>query len=121
MRFFPKASVRGLTACRFVYMHLLNFLDASPYFEPPSNIITWTAPPQVDGVFVEDLTITSSRVAVHLCCWEGVEDTGTRSPRILVWDWRTGDQVRSLRLEQACSIHFTSSDAQPIRKRECGS
>ena len=120
MRLFPKTSVQGLTLHRSVYIHLLNLLDASPYWVPPSNVITWTAPLQANGVSVEELAITSSRVMLNLRCWEGFEDISTWSEGIFVWDWRTGDQVGLLRLEWSHSVHFASSGARPICGREYG-
>lgn len=62
----PKGNAQELIVCRFIDIHLLNLLDGSPYFMPPSNVIQWGFPPGVGSVTIGSLEITSSRVVVFI-------------------------------------------------------
>ena len=99
--YLPTASAERLIMHRSVSVHLLNLSDGSPYSAPPSNVITWDAPPGPDDdVYVRWLAITSSRVAIHFRYWGEFrgDDAGGRMGKILVWDWKTGNLVKSVRL-----------------------
>jgi len=60
-------------------------------------------PPQADRVSVNNLAITGSRVMMCLRCWEGGRHTSTWSSWLLVGDWSTGAQVRSLPIDSLSS------------------
>ena len=88
-----------LIVCRRVNIHLLNLLDGTPYYTPPSGTIGWSFPFGVDVVTVEELAITSSRLMLFFCLWRSLVPLPIQELRICVWDWKTGDLVLTLWLE----------------------
>ena len=88
-----------LIAHSSVWIHLLNLLDGSPYRGPLSNIIVWEFPRGVGDVSISRLGITSSRIMMLAYCSEVVQQEDFGAWRLFVWDWKTGDLVRSLRFE----------------------
>lgn len=108
-------STQRLIVNRFVFVHFIDLLDGSPRSAPPSNVM-WELPRGVDGICVEGLIITGSRIMIHFLCWEEVGQGEVELCKVLVWDWETGDLVRLLWLEQS---HFTysTSDTQPFIHR----
>ena len=89
----PAASAEPLIVHRSVFICFFNLLDGSPHSKPPS-VIVWEDSRGVNDIFVEELIITGSRVMVHVSYLDSPQ-TGVR-----VWDWKTGDLVRMLYLEQ---------------------
>ena len=76
----------------FIRIHLVNLRDGSPYYPPPSNVITCNFPPWVYSATVEETVITGSRVMI-LGSYSrlNMPDDGMA----FVWNWKTGDCVRS--------------------------
>jgi len=70
--------------------HFFNLLDDSPCCTPPTSTVVWEFPQRIDGVFVEQLAITGSRIMVYVHCWELAWPGGLELWKILVWDWKTG-------------------------------
>ena len=81
---------------RSLCIHFFNLLDGSSYCTPlPSTIVwEWELPQRIDGLFIEKLAITGSRIMVYVHCWELAWPVGLEMWRIIVWDWKTGDLVR---------------------------
>lgn len=105
--------------CRFVRIHFLNLSDGSPYRTPPAKTIVWGFPQGIDGIFIEELAITGSRIMMYVHCWEEAGSGDLELWIIFVWDWRTGDLVRPLGYQKSPIAHLTSSGARlPIRRRE---
>ena len=102
---------------RCVDVHLLNIMDGSPYYAPPSNVIRWSFPMLVGGVSIGRLVMTSSRLMMCISLWETSYD-GEVVGRILVWDWRTGDLVRVSRLEWSFFTHLSSGTRNLIHRWE---
>ena len=83
----------------FIRIHFLKLSDGSAYPVPHSSI-TWEPPQGVNDIWLAQIAITSSRVMIHARYLEWTQQTSTKVWIIFVWDWRTGDLVRLLRLEQ---------------------
>ena len=105
--FRPVANAQRLTIHRSVHIHLLNLSDGFAYSGPHSSI-AWESPQGVNEICVQRVAITSSRVMIQVCYRELAQQTGMETSRLFVWDWKTGDLVRLLRLEQPCFTDFTS-------------
>ena len=87
-RYYPlRPPTRRLIVHRFIYIHLLNLRDGSPYRVPPSNVIARALPPGLERIHIQDLTATGSRLMMQIPIpgW-----------RAIVWNWKTGDLVRGL-------------------------
>jgi len=91
----PITSAQRLIVCRFVRIHFLNLLDGFPHRVPSSNVVTWEFPQGVGDASVQGLSITSSRVMVHVDCRQVAPPEDPGAGRIFLWDWKTGDLVRS--------------------------
>jgi len=66
-------------------------MDGSPYRVPPSNIIAWALPPGVEGMSIEDLVMTGSRIMMYICLRD--ESQPGETWRMIIWDWNTGELV----------------------------
>jgi len=77
--------------CKRVEIHLLNLLDGTPYYVPPSNIIGRSFSPGVSGVIIKSLVVTSSRLMLCICSWESAPPP--RQEWTCVWGWKTGNLV----------------------------
>lgn len=98
----------------FTRMHLVNLRDGSPYYPPPSNIITWEFPPGVHSVTREGMAITGSRLMLYTTSW-GEELTNEAAVRwVVVWNWKTGEVVRLSWFSQAPPAHLVSSVTRPL-------
>ena len=79
----------------FIRIHFLDLRDGSPYCAPPFNAIVWEIPPRVDQTVKSLIAITGSRIAMRVSYrYKDLTDDALIT-RILVWDWKTGELVRS--------------------------
>lgn len=93
------SEAQGLIANSFVYIKLLNLSDGSPYCAPPLDVITWELPPRLSSTFPKMFAITGSRIVMYISYRDPDLPRGDRRVwRLCVWDWKTGDLVRVLRL-----------------------
>ena len=98
------ASAQRLIVHRSVWIHFLNLSDGSPCRSPPSNVIMWEFPQGVCETSVTELAVTSSRVLMHVYCWQVIGPEYSGEGKISVWDWVTGDLVMSLGLSSHVSL-----------------
>jgi hypothetical protein len=104
----PHPTARYLIANRFIYINLLNLGDGSPYCEPPLDLIKWELPLGVSHLgYPEAFAITGSRVMMYVSYQDLDLPDDTSVWRMSVWDWKTGDLVRVLQLQEPHFIHFT--------------
>jgi hypothetical protein len=83
----------------FIYINLLNLRNGSPYCEPPFDVITWELPPRVSDRYPEGFSITGSRIMMYVFYRDPDLPGGdTRVWRMCVWNWKTGDLVRVMRV-----------------------
>ena len=78
-----------------IRIHFLNLRDGSPYCAPPSNVIVWEFPPGAEPIINDLIAITGSRVAMHISYYDEDLPGDALIRMILVWDWKTGELVRS--------------------------
>jgi hypothetical protein len=104
-----RPAAQGLIANRFIYTNLLDLRNGSPYCEPPFDVITWELPPQVSDIYPQGLTITGSRIMMYIFYRDpDLLGDDFRVWRMCVWDWKTGDLVRVMRLQGSRFIHLAS-------------
>ena len=104
---------RRLIPNRSIHIHLLNLLDGFPYRVSPSNVITWALPQEFEGVEIEKMAMTASRLMMHVRSPPG-SYRNIREWRMVVWDWETGDLVRGPRLLIAFFFSCCLPGVQPL-------
>ena len=95
----PTPGAERLIVRRSIRIHSLSLLNGSPYCTLPSNVIVRELPQLANPTSINRLSITSFRAMVHVYYSETAHRTSTGVWRIFVWDWKTGDSVRLLRLD----------------------
>lgn len=81
-------------------------MDGSPCRVPPSNVIAWALPPGAEGTSIEDLVVTGSRIMMYIYLRDESQPGDVRVWRMVIWDWITGNLVRSLELLSRCAHVF---------------
>jgi hypothetical protein len=110
-----RPAARGLIANRFIYFNLLDLKNGSPYFEPPFSVIAWELPLRVSGIDREGFAITGSRIMMQILYLDpDLPGDDIRVWRTCVWNWKTGDLVRVMRLQGSQFIHLTSQGTRPF-------
>ena len=118
--------IRWLITCRSIDIHLLNLLDGSPHPMSRSDVISLDIPLGTDETRIMNFAMTGSRLMIYVSVWDYSlpDDTGYVY-RVVLWDWRSGDLVRVLRLRQ-CFSHVTfqvfdrsSTDESGLIKCDC--
>ena len=83
---------------RLIHIHLLNLLDGSPHRVLHPDVISWAPQPGVEKTTIHHFAMTGSRLAMYIFLWGDSQPDKIRVWRMVLWDWRTGDLVRMLRL-----------------------
>jgi len=90
-----------LTAYSSMNVHTLNLQDGSPHPSSPPNTIKWELSPNING-----MAITTSRIMMYGSYWGNDPPAYAMTWKMAVWDWKTGELVRSIQLDKSYHAHF---------------